>query len=119
MSFQSELKTKRLMSGRRELLDDLVWDDGILRIVVPKGFRTDFSSVPRLALGIMPRWDQTDLAGVVHDYLYKIQYPRQLADAIWRFIQSRNGRAQAWLGWLGLRVGGWWAYRKHGKAVAE
>ncbi len=121
VSFQGELVVRRMADGRRKLVEPLVWDDGVLQIEVPAGFETDFSSVPRVARLFMPRFSKLDLAGVIHDRLYEQGYPRVMADQIWRYIaaQTEGGNAvQRWLGWSGLRAGGWVAYRQHRKRRA-
>lgn len=64
------LQTERLPGGNRKLLRRLVVqldDDTIL--TVPKGFETDFSSIPRFARSFID-WSRVDIAGVVHDFLY-------------------------------------------------
>ena len=84
------------------------------RIIVPAGFVTDFSSVPR-AFAWFVDFRKVDLAGVVHDYLYRYALlPRSHADRIWRILAGAGlDRAlfhQRWIGWLALRVGGWAAW---------
>lgn len=90
-------------------------------IVVPRGFDTDYSSYPWLTRSIV-RFDRVDVAGVVHDYLYRTQIKsRSEADKIWRMIachgqKSANG-LQGWVSWIGLRIGGWVPWKKHKKNV--
>jgi hypothetical protein len=74
--------------GRRfRLLEDLTFDDGSTRVIVPAGFITDFNSVPRGLWNVFPPW-QFPEAGVVHDYLY--QHPglrsRQECDAVHKLV---------------------------------
>jgi len=127
------LRTDRLHDGRRQLVRELVVDigedlpihaDGFKvratprRIIahVPKGFDTDYSSVPALARPVMGRWDRHDIAGVVHDFAYRRGVRRVLADRVWWIIarsgNRRLGPVRGFLGWTGLRLGGWLAYRK-------
>jgi Protein of unknown function (DUF1353) len=40
------------------------------KLTVPKGFVTDFASVPWLATLILPKWDLYGQAAIVHDFLY-------------------------------------------------
>lgn len=119
MSFQTPLQVERRADGRRTLIAPLLWDDGVLRIEVPRGFDTDFSSVPRLLSPLMPRWDRLDRAGVLHDYLYRQQYPRQLSDSVWWLVAKLDtgSKASAWVGYFGLRLGGWRAYRQRGRTT--
>jgi len=115
------LRTERLSDGRRLLLRELIVDVDNKRYVVPKGFITDYSSIP-LIFGWLVRWSKVDIAGVLHDYLYTVQnLTRSEADKIWREVAKAGDHAansfQSWTGWLGLRIGGWFAWNKqHEKA---
>ena len=111
------LQVERTEDGRRRLLRALkVSVDGKV-ITIPAGTVTDYSSVP-FGMRNLVRWDRIDIAGVVHDYLYQTgMRSRRKADAVWRKVAmgGSNGANpfQAWVGWLGLRIGGWVAWRKH------
>ncbi len=39
-------------------------------ITVPRGFVTDFASIPNPLRGLIPQWGRYGKAAVVHDYLY-------------------------------------------------
>lgn len=90
--------------------------DGHTVITVPRGFVTDFSSIPPFAR-VLYRFDSVDLAGCCHDRAYYVGVPRDVADEIWRLVAMSGeravGRWRARLGWLALRLGGWPAYRDH------
>ena len=110
------LQTERRNDGTRTLLRDLKVVVGSTEIVVPKGTVTDFSTIPWYGR-ILVRWSKVDIAGVVHDHLYHKQiFTRSRADQIWRLCAvSGNHRAnpvQAWIGWLALRLGGWYAWHQ-------
>ena len=118
------LQTKRLSDGRRELLRDLVVSTESGEITVPAGFKTDFSSYPRitlivllvllgvilevytalegesvifLLLLIIPRFSRVDVAGVVHDYLYYTgEQPKLKADWIWLHIATSGAHRAYW-----------------------
>ena len=83
-------------------------------ILVEAGFRTDFDSVPRLPLAYWLTGDTGRAAAVVHDYLYRTGcVPRELADAIFFEAMMVSG-VPAWrarLKWIGVRAGGWSAWR--------
>lgn len=117
------LRTERLPNGRRKLIRNLVvrLEDGTT-ITVPHGFETDFSSIPAFARSFID-WSRVDIAGVVHDYLYwcpQAGIGRMRADGIWREIAGAGKHhanwLQQWLGWTGLLIGGWFAFRKARKA---
>ena len=81
-------------------------------IDVFSGFTTDYSSIPTL-LHWFVSWWKVDVAGVVHDFLYRdTNCPRDTADAVWREL-ALSGRScassfQAWVCWVMLRgFGGW------------
>lgn len=90
-------------------------------ILVPKGFDTDFSSYP-WAARLIVRFDRVDVAGVVHDYLYRTQkMSRRDADRIWRLVamhgHTRATTRQGWVSWAGLRLGGWVVWNKLKKRI--
>lgn len=60
-------------------------------ITVPKGFRTDLASIPRIFWMILPPFGRYSQAAVIHDYLYSIKYPRDLADKIFYESMLRYG----------------------------
>mgnify|MGYP003650434806 FL=1 len=111
------LSTTRTKDGRRMLNRPLIlWVDGV-RYVVPKGFVTDLSTIPPI-FRFLVRFNKVDVAGTLHDRLYQTgEVSRIKADAIWRQV-AQSGEAsanpfQSWTGWLGIRLGGWKAWRKY------
>ena len=119
------LRTQRLSNGSRQLLHPLVVDvSGTTTpqlVTVPAGPPpTDYSSLP-WGFRWLINWSRVDVAGVVHDHLYK-QYPldprfpsRWDMDLAWfRIATSGQHRAnciQAALGLAGIVLGGWWVIR--------
>jgi hypothetical protein len=102
-------------NGTWVLLDCLHYQsDAIERIIyVPRGFETDFASVPRLPLMFWLLGDRAQGAAVVHDFLYRSELvSRRLADAVFYEAARVEGvdLPSSWLFWLGVRVGGWAAY---------
>lgn len=89
----------------------------VVRVV--QGLDTDFSSIPLLAQLVLGSKDHYRLAGLIHDKLYRVQAPRAASDRVWWIVarggSSRVGPVRGFLGYLGLRIGGWWAYRRRGK----
>ena len=57
-------------SQRHELLAPLVAYDDNQTIEVPKGFKTDFASIPRIFRVLIEPTGKHSLAAVLHDYLY-------------------------------------------------
>lgn len=116
------LKVQRLADGRRKLVQQLSYElvykvNGERRseiVDVPAGFQTDFSSDP---IGLLD-WSKVDMAGVVHDFLYRESTGRSRwrEDVIWFKIATAgkwgSSRLTAGLGFLGIRLFGW-LFRKH------
>ena len=58
-------------------------------IEVPKGFVTDFASVPRLIQWLVPRWGKYGNAAIIHDWLYwQQEMSRREADRV--FIEAMD-----------------------------
>jgi len=86
-------------------------------ITVPVGFDTDFASVPRFPpLVFALVGDSAHEAAVVHDYLYRFhQLTRCQSDAVLyeAMVSTRQPAWRDYLMWIGVRVGGWFAYHRH------
>ena len=85
-------------------------------ITVPKGFVTDFASIPRMLWVVLPPWGTYGKACVLHDYLYFSGiYDRNRCDDI--FLESMGVLDVSWVKrrimYRGVRTGGWVAWRKH------
>lgn len=91
-------------------------------ITIPKGFRTDLATIPWFAqplVGFM-RIGRFDRAAVVHDWLYAVQWlPRHVCDAV--LYEAMRADHVSWMVagqiWVGVRIGGWWAWYHDGKHV--
>jgi len=69
-----------------EIYEDFGYKDNELNItvIVVKGSRTDFASIPRIFWSILPPWYPTyGQPAVIHDYLYRHGlYTRKISDLI-------------------------------------
>jgi hypothetical protein len=76
--------------------------------IVPRGFVTDFASVPRIPVAFLLTGDCAHEAAVIHDWLYTThEVDRAKADAVFREAASIGTAGwRAWLMWAGVRVGG-------------
>lgn len=103
-----------------ELRTDLVYWHREGCIVVPRGFRTDLDSVPRLPFGYLLFKGRSVRAPIVHDWLYYSQSGRAYADRVFLDAMADAG-VPAWqrypIYWA-VRAGGWLPYREHGKRMA-
>lgn len=84
-------------------------------ITVPKGFITDFASVPRLFWIFIPPDGKYTQACVLHDYLYHKQlYSRKESDTI--FLEAMKVSKVFWLKrriiYRAVRLFGWMCWKK-------
>ena len=83
-------------------------------IVVPKGFITDFASVPRLPIIYLAAGNTAHAPAVVHDWLYTSgELRRSIADAV--FLEAMKAAGIAWLRrwamYAAVRAMGWRYYK--------
>ena len=79
------------------------------KITAPKGFRTDFASVPRLPIVFWLAGDTSTEAAVIHDWLYTSKITtRRVADAVLREAGKVSGVPawRRWMIWAGVRAFG-------------
>lgn len=92
-------------------------------ITVPRGFESDGCSMPRLFWRTFGHpFDMRYLReAILHDWLYRYQpCDRKTADRIFRAaLIGRVGSVRRWAIYWGLRIGGWLAWRRNRKRLAE
>jgi hypothetical protein len=105
------IKTPLVAMRVGSLDDEAVWElhekfiyeasDGYQNalIIVPRGFQTDFASVPRIPLAYLAAGNTAHEAAVVHDYLYREGsrpvMSRELADKVFLAVMEEMG-VDAW-----------------------
>lgn len=120
--FQSALDFEDRGGYPFKLTRPLVYYSANLRrlLRVRAGFLTDLASIPWLVQPLLPRVGRWDRAAVIHDALYATQrYSRYRCDAILREAMTADGVGWTarWAIWLGVRVGGWWAWHCDGRKL--
>ena len=125
MPFDSPTITVRRSSDELwEVLEPLVYRGRRDTFVVPAGFRTDFASVPRVAIWLIPRFGRYTPAAVLHDWLTTVGLTTRVidsrdADGVFRLSMAELHvpPVRRWLMWTGVRWGalvnprrrpGWW-----------
>ena len=82
----TKLLVKDLMNGKFELFYDYVYKTKEYLIKVPKGFVTDYASIPKLLRAIVLPYGKHSGASVVHDWLYSsncnLDVSREKADKV-------------------------------------
>ncbi len=117
-SFTSPLIVTPMPDGRKwRLLKPFSYHIGTEHsrhiIKVPKGFETDFASVPQFLWSWLPFWGKYGKAAVLHDYLYQThETERSIADAIFYEAMLVGGtpKRRAKLMYWGVRLFGWLAW---------
>ncbi|MGW0181763.1 DUF1353 domain-containing protein [Nocardia sp. NPDC003345] len=75
---------------------------------VPAGFRTDFASVPRPVVWLVPRYGVYTRAAILHDYLLRSEVVSAVdADGIFRraLRECDVSVPRQWMMWAGVRFG--------------
>jgi len=95
-----------------EVLRPLVYQAAWDRFVVPIGQRTDFASVPRVFVWLLPRYGRYTKAAILHDYLWRVAVPAGRislidADGILRQAMRELGVPflRRWIMWAAVRWG--------------
>lgn len=132
--FITPLDTRKLALGPHgrlifKLLAPLVYQSDLLgkTITVPFGFVTDFATVPRLPLVFLATGDRAHEAAVIHDWLYSVhvidgmEIERSLADDVFREAVEvvEKSATLARVMWLGVRVGGSFAWEAPNRVQPE
>ena len=82
----TKLLVKDLMNGKFELFSDYMYRTKEYLIKVPKGFRTDYASIPKFLRAIVLPYGKHRGASAVHDWLYSsncnLDIDREKADKI-------------------------------------
>lgn len=129
MTFLSDIRVARIAgsTGEWELIAPLIYKGNRDKFTVPKGFRTDFASIPRIFAWLIPKNGSHDAAAIVHDYLYRCQpltahskrISRKDADRLFRRIMRELGTncVRYNLMYAAVRIGGRFTWNKSRKLL--
>jgi hypothetical protein len=111
MEFTGEVVVKPIPpKGRKwELVESFSYQGNTDLFTVPAGFETDFASVPRVFVWLLPRYGRWTPAAVLHDYLWaqsrKGEFNKFDADGI--FNRALRGLEvpflRRWIMWAAVR----------------
>lgn len=121
--FVTDLTWRDIGVQKYMLTAPLVYYSALLKteITIPAGFITDGESVPRCTPIINSLFGCVSTEPwVLHDWLYYIgTYGRKVSDRIGLEAQKTVRDVPSWREsgiYIGLRIGGWWAWHQHRKA---
>lgn len=115
--FLTSLKAERV-GDNWVLLAQLRYQSDVAKgiIVVPKGFSSDFASVPRLPFTYMLAGDTAHAPSVVHDFAYRTcLQTRRIADNVFWEAMTVTGepRWRKILMWTAVRSFGWTTWNRN------
>lgn len=121
-SFNGQPNVTRIDGKNWLVVEPLVYLDTQERVwVIPAGFVTDFASAWIGRWALLPRSALYCGAAVLHDYLYKRGVTtRKEADQLYHEAMLSEGisKFNARKAYIGVRIGGWAAWRKHRRTAA-
>jgi hypothetical protein len=111
MAFAGDIVVKPIPpAGKRwELMESFTYTGKTDTFVVPKGFTTDFASVPRVFVWLLPRYGRWTQAAILHDYLWHLarqkQFSKSDADGIFNRAMRELGvpYLRRWIMWAAVR----------------
>lgn len=118
--FLTELDAKLVDDVIWELDTPLVYESDLLKctLTVPKGFQTDFASVPRIPVVYWFFGDRAHRESVLHDYLYRIDSEPVVtynkANGVFYEAMELRGKSAfvRYPMWWGVTCGGFGSYHK-------
>ncbi|MEU8901663.1 DUF1353 domain-containing protein [Nocardia sp. NPDC048505] len=90
-----------------KLTEPVVYQGDSQVFTVPAGFRTDFASVPRALVWLIPRYGAYTRAAILHDYLiHSDEVSTADADGLFRRALRELGVSlpRRWMMWAAVRV---------------
>ena len=94
---------------RWELVEPFTYHAKTDSFTIPAGFITDFASVPRLVVWLLPRYGQWTAAAILHDYLWALsrkgEFEKSDADGIFNRSMRELGVPflRRWIMWTAVR----------------
>ncbi len=109
------LKKSNLKYNLFELIEDCAFEFEDIKFTIPKGFTTDFASVPQIFWGLLPAHCTAAMPSVIHDYTCQFAIlPRPKCDAVFLELLKISGmkKWQYRLMYAYVRAFGWVTYNK-------
>jgi hypothetical protein len=120
MGFASDVVVREIDDETWELTEALVYKGNTDTFVVKNGFRTDFASVPRAFVWLIPSYGRYTKAAILHDFLCEEskagRFDRNDADGIFRRAMRELGVSflRRWMMWGAVSLATQWIAIRHG-----
>lgn len=104
--FHSDVVVRQVDEVNFDIVEPLEYSGNTDRFTVPEGFRTDFASVPRAFVWLMPRYGTYTPAAILHDHLVAERLvSRRDADGLFRRAMRELGVSlpRRWGMWAAVR----------------
>lgn len=108
MVFTSALVVEEIDGTFWKVREPLRYEGADETFEVPVGFRTDFASVPRPVVWLIPRYGVYTRAAILHDYLLRSEVVSAVdADGLFRraLRECRVSFPRRWMMWTAVRFG--------------
>ena len=114
MAFESDVVVREVTDNTWQLVEPLRYAGNTDRFIVPAGFQTDFASVPRAFVWLIPKYGRYTKAAILHDFLCTEsaagRFDRDDADGIFRRVMRELGVPflRRWLMWGAVSLATQW-----------
>src|SRR5262245_24845797 len=114
MPFESDVVVREVDDNTWELVEPLRYVGNNDRFLVPDGFRTDFASVPRVFVWLIPKYGRYTKAAILHDFLCEEskagRFDRDDADGLFRRAMRELGVPflRRWIMWGAVSLATQW-----------
>ena len=121
MPFESDVVVREVDDTTWRLVEALRYEGAREHFEVPVGFETDFASVPRAFVWLIPKYGRYTKCAILHDFLCEEsksgRFDRDDADGIFRRTMRELGVSflRRWIMWAAVSLATQWlAIRHHG-----
>ena len=107
MGFTGDVIVRQLDPKRWEMQVPLTYTGARESFTVPTGFKTDFASIPRAVVWLLPRYGVYTKSAILHDYLCRTdEVSRADADGLFRRSMHEQGVSvpRRWMMWAAVRL---------------
>jgi hypothetical protein len=102
-----EVIVRQVDAKRWELTEPVAYRGAREEFTVPAGFETDFASIPRLVVWLIPRYGLYTRSAILHDFLWRTHaVSRADADGLFRRSMRELGVSmpRRWMMWAAVRL---------------